>query len=299
MKKHPLLLGILVFGVLLSLFFISVWVLSYFTGREESLWGDEKVAIVEIKGVIIDPQPVVEKLIKFRKNEQVKAIVLRIDSPGGGVGPAQEIHAEVKKVQREKKVLVSMGSVAASGGYYIACAADRILANPGSITGSIGVIVESLNVEELFRKLGLRSTVIKSGKHKDIASPLRKMTQEEKKLLQGVLDSVHEQFIRAVAEGRNLPLDKVRSLADGRIFSGDQAKTLGLVDELGNLQDTIALAAKMAGIKGEPEVIYPEKKRFSLLDLLLQETILKFLESAGESFPQLFFLPSWPLSPVQ
>jgi len=299
MKKHPLLLGILVFGVLLSLFLVSVWVLSYFTGREESLWGDEKVAIVEIKGVIIDPQPVVEKLIKFRKNEQVKAIVLRIDSPGGGVGPAQEIHAEVKKVQREKKVLVSMGSVAASGGYYIACAADRILANPGSITGSIGVIVESVNVEELFRKLGLRSTVIKSGKHKDIASPLRKMTQEEKKLLQGVLDSVHEQFIRAVAEGRNLPLEKVRSLADGRIFSGDQAKTLGLVDELGNLQDTIALAAKMAGIKGEPEVIYPEKKRFSLLDLLLQETILKFLESAGESFPQFFFLTSWPLSPVQ
>jgi protease-4 len=299
MKNHPLLLGILVFGVLLSLFFISIWVLSYFTGREESLWGEEKVAIIEIKGVILDPQPVVEKLIKFRKNEQVKAIVLRIDSPGGGVGPAQEIHAEVKKVQREKKVLVSMGSVAASGGYYIACAADRILANPGSITGSIGVIVESLNVEELFRKLGLRSTVIKSGKHKDIASPLRKMTPEEKKLLQGVLDSVHEQFIRAVADGRNLPLEKVRTLADGRIFSGDQAKNLGLVDELGNLQDTIALAAKMAGIKGEPEVIYPEKKRFSLLDLLLQETILKFLESAGESFPQLFFLYFWPPGPVQ
>jgi protease-4 len=299
MKKRPLLLGILVFGVLLSLFFISIWVLSYFTGREESLWGEEKVAIIEIKGVILDPQPVVEKLIKFRKNEQVKAIVLRIDSPGGGVGPAQEIHAEVKKAQREKKVLVSMGSVAASGGYYIACAADRILANPGSITGSIGVIVESLNVEELFRKLGLRSTVIKSGKHKDIASPLRKMTPEEKKLLQGVLDSVHEQFIRAVADGRNLPLEKVRTLADGRIFSGDQAKNLGLVDELGNLQDTIALAAKMAGIKGEPEVIYPEKKRFSLLDLLLQETILKFLESGGESFPQLFFLSFWPPGPVQ
>ncbi len=299
MKKHPFLLGILVFGVLLSLFFISIWVVSYFTSREESLWGDEKVAIVEIKGVIIDPQPVVEKLIKFRKNDQVKAIVLRIDSPGGGVGPAQEIHAEVKKVQREKKVLVSMGSVAASGGYYIACAADRILANPGSITGSIGVIVESLNVEELFRKLGLRSTVIKSGKHKDIASPLRRMTAEEKKLLQGVLDSVHEQFIRAVAEGRNLPLEKVRKLADGRIFSGDQAKALGLVDELGNLQDTIALAGKMAGIKGEPEVIYPEKKRFSLLDLLLQETIHKFLESAGESFLQFFFLTSRPLTPIQ
>ena len=298
MRKHPLLLGMLVFGVLFSLFIISIWVLSYFSCREESLWGNEKIAIIEIKGVILDPQPVVEKLIKFRKNEKVKAIVLRIDSPGGGVGPAQEIHAEVKKVQLEKKVLVSMGSVAASGGYYIACAADKIIANPGSITGSIGVIVESLNVEDLFRKLGLRSTVIKSGRHKDIGSPLRKMTPEEKKLLQGVLDSVHEQFIRAVAEGRKIPLEKVRSLADGRIFSGDQAKTLGLIDGLGNLQDTIAMAGKMAGIKGEPEVIYPEKKRFSLLDFLLQQTIQKFLDSAGGYFPQFFFLYPYPQGAV-
>jgi protease-4 len=294
MRKHPLLLGMLVFGVLLSLFLVSIWVFSFFSSPEQSLWGNEKIAIIEIKGVILDSQPVVEKLIKFRKNEKVRAIVLRIDSPGGGVGPAQEIHAEVKKVELEKKVLVSMGSVAASGGYYIACAADKIIANPGTITGSIGVIVESLNVEDLFRKIGLRSTVIKSGRHKDIGSPLRKMTAEEKRLLQGVLDSVHEQFIHAVAEGRRLPLEKVRGLADGRIFSGDQAKNLGLIDNLGDLQDTIAMAAKMAGIKGEPEVIYPEKKRFSLLDLILDETVLKLLDRAGEHFPQLFFLYTNP-----
>lgn len=296
MKKRPVLLGMMVFGVLLALFFLSVLALTYFADREESLWGGEKVAVVEIRGVIIDPQPIVEKLIKFRKNDQVKAIVLRIDSPGGGVGPAQEIYAEVKKVQRDKKVLVSMGSVAASGGYYIACAADKIMANPGSITGSIGVIVESLNVEELFQKLGLRSTVVKSGKHKDIGSPLRKMTREEQRLLQGVLDSVHEQFICAVAEGRKLPLEKVRSLADGRIFSGDQAKALGLVDGLGNLQDTIAMAAQMAGIKGEPSVIYPEKKRFSILDLLLQETIHKILQSLRENSHSLNFLLYLPRS---
>ena len=294
MKKHPLLLGLLVFGVLLSLFLVSIFALSYFSGREDSLWADEKIAIVEVRGVIIDPQPTVEKLIKFRKNENVKAIILRIDSPGGAVGPAQEIYSEVKKAQREKKVLVSMGSVAASGGYYVACAADKIMANPGTITGSIGVIVESLNVEDLFRKIGLRSEVIKSGEHKDMGSPFRKMGPEEKRLLQEVLDSVHEQFIQAVAEGRKLPLEKVRSLADGRIFSGDQARTMGLVDELGNLQDTIALAAKMVGIKGEPEVIYPEKKRFSLLDLLLGETILRFLESRGETLPRLYFLFSLP-----
>lgn len=283
MKKHPVLLGLMVFGVLLSLFLISIWALSYFSDREESLWGGDKVAIVEIRGVIIDPQPVVEKLVKLRKNEKVKAIVLRIDSPGGAVGPAQEIHAEVKKAQKEKKVLVSVGSVAASGGYYIACGADKIMANPGSITGSIGVIVESLNVEELLNKLGLKSVVVKSGKVKDMGSPFRPMTDEEKQLLQGVLDSVHDQFIRAVAEGRNLPLEKVRELADGRIFSGDQAKALGLVDELGNFEDAIALAAKLAGIKGEPEVIYPEKKRFSILDLLLQETVSKILEGLREN----------------
>jgi protease-4 len=294
MKKHPLLVGLLVFGVLLSLFLISIFALSYFSGREDSLWADEKIAIIEVRGVIIDPQPTVEKLIKFRKNEKIKAIILRIDSPGGGVGPAQEIYSEVKKAQREKKVLVSMGSVAASGGYYIACAADKIMANPGTITGSIGVIVESLNVEDLFRKIGLRSEVIKSGRHKDMGSPFRKMGPEEKRLLQGVLDSVHEQFIQAVAEGRKLSLEKVRSLADGRIFSGDQARAMGLVDELGTLQDTIAMAAKMSGIKGEPEVIYPEKKRFSLLDFLLGETTIRFLESRGETFPQLFFLFSLP-----
>jgi protease-4 len=294
MRKHPILLGLVVFGVLLGLFLVSIYALSYLSNREESLWGGEKIAIIEIRGVILDPQPVVEKLVKLRKNEKVKAVVLRIDSPGGGVGPAQEIFAEVKKTRKEKKVLVSVGSVAASGGYYIACAADKIMANPGSITGSIGVIVESLNVEELLRKLGLRSMVVKSGKHKDLGSPLRPMTEEERNLLQGVLDSVHEQFIRAVAEGRNLPVEKVRELADGRIFSGDQARSLGLVDELGNLEDTLALAAQMAGIRGEPEILYPEKKRFSLFDLLLQESISKIVESLRDSAPPLNFLYYWP-----
>jgi protease-4 len=158
------------------------------------------------------------------------------------------------------------------------------------------VIVESLNVEELLGKLGLRSVVVKSGKHKDLGSPLRPMTAEDRRLLQGVIDSVHEQFIRAVAEGRKLPLEKVRELADGRIFSGDQARSLGLVDELGNLEDTIALAAQMAGIRGEPEVLYPEKKRFSLFDLLIQETVQKIVENLKENAPPLNFLYYWPFS---
>jgi protease-4 len=296
MRKHPILLGLVVFGVLLGLFVISLYALAYLSDREESLWGGDKIAIIEVRGVILDSQPVVERLVKLRKNEKVKAIVLRIDSPGGGVGPAQEIFSELKKTQKEKKVLVSMGSVAASGGYYIACAADKILANPGTITGSIGVIVESMNVEELLRKLGLRSMVVKSGKHKDLGSPLRPMTGEEKKLLQGVLDNVHEQFIRAVAEGRKLPVEKVRKLADGRIFSGEQARDLGLVDELGTLEDTLTLAAKLAGIRGEPEILYPEKKRFSLLDLLFQESVSRIAEILRERTPPLNFLYSWPRS---
>ncbi len=293
-KKHPILAGILVFGVLLGLFLVSLWVLSQLMGREDSLFGTQKVAIVEIKGVILDPQPVIEKLAKYRKNETIKAIILRIDSPGGAVGPAQEIHAEVQKAKKEKKVLASMGSVAASGGYYVACAAEKILANPGSITGSIGVVVESLNIEELLRKIGLEPIVVKSGKHKDLGSPTRKMTEDEKRLLQEVLDNVHEQFIRAVAEGRNLPLEKVRPIADGRIFSGDQAFRLGLVDALGSLEDAIALASQMAGIKGEPEVIYPEKRKFSLIEFILQGIMQKITERLMETHPSFYFLFSRP-----
>ncbi len=295
MKKHPLLLGLSVFGVLLALFLVSLWALSQFSDSESSFWGGEKVAIIEVKGVLLDPQPVIEKLIRLRKNEKVKAIVLRIDSPGGAVGPSQEIYAEVKKAQREKKVLVSVGSVAASGGYYIACAADKIVANPGAITGSIGVIVESMNVEDLLQKLGLKSMVVKSGRLKDVGSPFRPMTDEERSLLQGVLDSVHDQFIRAVAEGRKLPLDRVKEIADGRIFSGAQARDLGLVDELGTLEDTIELAAKLAGIHGEPEVLYPEKKKFSLWDLVLQETVQRIFGEAGaERAPRFMYLFSLP-----
>ena len=194
MKRHPILLGMMVFAILLGLLMISLWAFSFFSSREGLFWSGEKIAIIEVKGVILDPQPTIEKIVQFRKNRNVKAIVVRIDSPGGAVGPAQEIYGEIKKAQREKKVLVSVGSMAASGGYYIACAADKIFANPGSITGSIGVIIESMNVEDLLRKVGVQSMVVKSGKHKDIGSPFRAMTEEEKKLLQSVLDNVHDQF---------------------------------------------------------------------------------------------------------
>lgn len=233
----------------------------------------DKVAVIEVDGVITQSRAVIEKLIRYRENEKVRAIVIRIDSPGGSVGPAQEIHEEIVKTRPLKTVVASMGSVAASGGYYIACGAHKIVANPGTITGSIGVIIEFANIEELLGKIGLKSVVIKSGKYKDILSPTRELQQEERRLLQDVIDSVHGQFITAVAEGRNLPRDKVAEIADGRIMSGEQALGLGLVDTLGNLQDAVKIAAEIAGISGKPTVVYPEKKRPSLWEFFMDSAL--------------------------
>jgi protease IV len=236
---------------------------------------------VEIKGVITESSGIIAEIRQYQEDEGVKAIVLRIDSPGGGVGPSQEIHREISKVKMTKKVVTSMGSVAASGGYYIACASDRIVANPGTITGSIGVLMEFTNIEELFKKIGIKGVVLKSGEHKDIGSPFREMTPEEKKIFQDVIDNVHQQFIEAVAKGRRLDREKVAQIADGRIFTGEQAKQLGLVDEMGNLQDTIDMVAKMVGIVGKPNVLYP-KKKFSLWELLVRETASTILEILNE-----------------
>ena len=226
-----------------------------------------KVALVKIEGPIMDSMDIVDEIKEHVKDRSIKAIILRIDSPGGAVGPSQEIYEEVKKASEEKHVVASMGSIAASGGYYIASPADVIFANPGTLTGSIGVIMEIPNVEGLMTKIGIRTEVIKSGKHKDMASAFRKMGKEDRDILQGVLDNVHEQFIRAVAEGRKLEVEEIRSVADGRIFTGEQAKELKLVDELGTLENAVKKAGELAGIAGEPEVVSKEDKG-SFLDML-------------------------------
>jgi len=233
------------------------------------LSGEDRIALIRIEGVILDAQETLGELKKFSENPSVKAIVLRIDSPGGGVVPSQEIYDAVRRVRTKsnKAVIASMGSVAASGGYYIAAATDRIVANPGTLTGSIGVIMEMANVEGLLQKIGVEGVVVKSGKYKDVGSPLRKMSDEERGLLQNVMDDVHKQFIEAVAEGRSLEVPEVQALADGRIFTGRQAKDAKLVDELGNLDDAIQLAADVAGIEGEPKVI-EQRRRFSIRELL-------------------------------
>jgi protease-4 len=238
---------------------------------------DDRIALIRIEGVILDSQTTIGELKRFSENPSVKAIVIRIDSPGGGVVPSQEIYDAVKRVRSKnnKAVIASMGSVAASGGYYIAAATDRIVANPGTLTGSIGVIMETANVEGLLQKIGVEGVVIKSGKYKDVGSPLRKMSSDERGLLQAVMDDVHKQFIEAVAEGRSLELRVAQALADGRIFTGRQAKEAKLVDELGDLEDAIQLAAEVVGIEGEPKVVEP-RRRFSLREILDSKLSMMF-----------------------
>lgn len=263
MKKRPFLMALLVLGAIFVFFLLLLAVLNHFQGGEKFALGD-KVAIIEVEGMIVSADKTIERLQVAEEDASVKAVVLRIDSPGGGVGPSQEIHAEVVKLVQAKPVVVSMGSLCASGGYYIAAPASRIYANPGTITGSIGVIMEFTNIQELLDKVGLKNRVVKSGKHKDIGSPVRPMTAEDEAILQGLIDDVHSQFVEAVAAGRKLDVAIVKPLADGRIFTGRQAQASGLVDELGNLTSAIDAAAEMGGIVGEPKLFYPlpDKKGF-------------------------------------
>jgi len=215
----------------------------------------------------------VKNLIDFRKNKSIKAVILRIDSPGGAVGPSQEIYAEVVKLQKNKPVVVSMGSVTASGGYYIAAPAKRLFANPGTITGSIGVIMSFPNYEGLMEKVGVSSIVVKSGKFKDIGSGSRPFTDDERNLMQALIDDVHSQFVEAVSLGREIPADRVREIADGRIFSGRQALDVGLIDELGGFQDAVDYTAKLTGLGDDPTLIYPEVEQPGLLERILKSSL--------------------------
>ncbi len=228
----------------------------------------DKVALIRVEGIILDSKKVIEEIERYSTDSSVKAVVLRVDSPGGGVAASQEIYEEIIKLKEKKKVVVSMGSVAASGGYYISSPADMIVANAGTITGSIGVIMEIPNFEGLMEKIGVKTQVIKSGRYKDIASAFRSMSSKEKEILQALIDDVHDQFIRAVSDSRGIAYEEVKKLADGRVFTGRKAKELGLVDELGNLNDTIKLAGKLSGIKGKPDVV-SKKERFSFWDILI------------------------------
>ena len=269
-KKSPLIKRLLFFVlVLLALVGISSITSEWVAKQGAENW----IGVVNITGIISDSQHIVNQVKKFGQDKRIQGIVLRIDSPGGSVGPSQEIYDEVLKTRKGGKIIyASMGTLAASGGYYIASATEKIFANPGTLTGSIGVIMVFSNAKGLMEKIGLQPEIIKAGKYKDIGSPARAMTQNEKNLLQSVVADVHQQFIEAVANGRDISIAEVTKIADGRILTGRQAYSLNLVDQLGGLQVSIDQLANKVGIIGPP-IIIKEKPRAGLLDWILQTTI--------------------------
>ncbi len=282
MRKHPVIVGLLIliaFGTVLYLFFYRTGLNS---GQKRSFSLRDKIGIVRVEGVIADSREITEQLDEFGEDNSIAAVVLRIDSPGGGVAASQEIYDAIIELKKKKKVVASMGSVAASGGLLVACAADKIVANPGTITGSISAIMHFANVEELLKKVGVKSSVIKSGEYKDIGSPLREMTPEEKVIVQDLVDDIYNQFVEVIVRDRKMPPEKVKEIADGRVFSGRKAKELGLVDSLGDMSSAVKLAGKLAGKEGKFDLVYPDKKRISILDLMVDEASSKLISSVKE-----------------
>jgi protease IV len=279
--RHPWLWGMVGTALMFAIFFLVILLITVLlTGEEGITDGGAKIGVIAIEGVISSEltEKTVRQLTKYGDDTSIKAIILRIDSPGGGVASSQEIYEEVRRVRSGGKlVIASMGSVAASGGYYVACVADRIFANAGTVTGSIGVIVQLANVSELLHKVGIESTAITSGPFKDSGNPTRTLRPEERQVFQALIDDVYQQFIEAVAQGRNLPLDDVRQAADGRIYTGRQAKDLRLIDELGSLHDAITYAAATIGIVGKPKLVQEGKERLWWLRFLFESLTDSFV----------------------
>ena len=297
-KRTNLLLWIVLGGGGLLFFIVCLLALAVFVtegdGSSFSL-STNQIAVLDVQGIILDSKEFSEQLKDYGNRAGVRAVVLRINSPGGGVAASQEMYEAVRKFRADtrKKVIVSMASVAASGGYYVACAADRIYANPGSVTGSIGVIAEWFNYGDLLRWAKMEDIVIKSGALKDAGSPTRPLTEAEKAYFQGLINNMYNQFVSAVASSRKMKDEVVRKLADGRVYTGQEARQNGLVDELGTLQDAIAGAAKLSGISGQPKVITPPKRQISLLDLLLGDSRSLLSLNKDRSESQIRFQYLW------
>jgi protease-4 len=273
MKKRPIMLASLTIAGIFLVFLLFALLLGKSGSSPDLVSLGEKIGVIEVLGPIMSSDDLNRHIIEFRDNKSVKAVILRIDSPGGAVGPSQEIYSEILKLQKKKPVVVSMGSVTASGGYYIAAPAERLFANPGTITGSIGVIMSFPNYEGLMEKVGVSSVVVKSGQFKDIGSGSRPFSDAERKLMQSLIDDVHAQFVEAVILGREMPAEVARELADGRIFSGRQALEVGLIDELGGFQDAVAYTAKLAGLDDDPKLIYPEFEKPGLLERIIDSAL--------------------------
>ncbi len=284
-RSGTFLVGCGVLFVLAAALVLIFTLLPFLTGSEVdiSAIGHDKIGVVEVFGPIMTADAQVEQIRKYTNNDSIKGIIVHIDSPGGTVGASQEIYAALLEAKKKKPVVASMGTLGASGGYYIAMAANRVLANPGTITGSIGVIMAFMDTRSLMSKIGLKTITVTSAKFKEIGTGSREFTEEDRAVLQTVIDDVHRQFVEAVAESRHLDIEKVKKLADGRVFSGRQALKEGLVDELGGYRRAVRVIADMAGIEGEP-IIVKEKERFSFLKDVLSEK-LGVMKTVSEVLP--------------
>jgi protease-4 len=296
MSRKKYFIGCFVAGCFAVFICLTLMALIMITGQERGtaagLWPDmlagNKIGLVSIEGVITDSREILDKLNRFSRKNAIRGIVIRIESPGGGIAAAQEIHREILRIREEKSipVVTSMGNVSASGGLYVACASDKIFANPGTITGSIGVIAEWLEYSELMKWAKLNDVVFKSGQFKDSGSGRKKVTEEEALYFSELIDELFRQFVKDVAESRSLPYETVLGMADGKAFSGQKARDLGLVDHMGNLYDAIRETARLAGIEGEPFVVEEREEEFSILNMLVDRLVsglLGGMESRGRS----------------
>jgi protease-4 len=277
-KRSRTFLWIVIGGGVFSLFVLAVFALVYVTlhaGKDASItsFGD-KIGVVDLEGVILSPNPVVQQLKKFAEDDSIKAIIIHVNSPGGGVAASEEIYREVKRIRDEKKkhIVASIETVGASGAYYVSSATNKIYADHGSVVGSIGVIAEWVNYGELLQWAKLKDITLKAGEFKDTGSPTRDLTPAEREYLQGMIDNMHTQFIQAVADGRKVKFDEIKSIANGKVWTGQQALPMKLVDQLADFQSAVEDTAKSVGIKGEPVLVHPEKDRRTLADLLFGDT---------------------------
>ena len=296
-QKRPLSFGFLLLAGLFLLFLVLLMVVEKISKPSQkplsvasSFSFGNKVAILTLEGIITQSEPTLKQLRAYLKNDSIKAVVLRVDSPGGAVAPTQEIYMELKRFAQKKPVVASMATVAASGGYYVCLPCNYIYAVPGTITGSIGVLMQFMDLEELLRWMKIKEEVIKSGKFKDAGSPHRPLSSEERRYFESVIQNVHQQFKNALAESREMSPAQIEKVSDGRIFTGEIAKQMGLVDGLGNLEDAIKKAGELAGIKGEPEVIWP-RRRMGFFEALGSE----FAEDFIRQLLKPFYYPVWYL----
>src|SRR5436853_6545361 len=284
--RNRLLIWLLLGGGAIVLLAVVVIAIALTAGSDEAadFPFSDRIQVVDVEGELIQSRSILEQLKRYEDSNSVKAILLNIDSPGGGVAVSQEIYTEIKRLRdkKDKVVIAYLSSTGASGAYYVACAANKIVANPGTIVGSIGVIAEWVNYADLMQWAKLKDIVFKTGEFKDTGSPTRALTDNERKYFQGLIDDMYVQFLEAVASGRKLDLQEVRSLADGRVFTGRNAKERKLVDEIGNFQDAVDVTAKLAGISGKPRLIRLTRQRVTLLDVLTTD-LSRFVPFNGQS----------------